>query len=97
MRDGFRHENSAVARGARDDPRRAPIVEFPTFRDRLVGGKNENLGRGAGVGYDDRHPPLLGGCPIRTVTRRAAYSFENPWPQVSVLIYIDDGGGQKVR
>ena len=90
------YQNAAVASGAGNDPRRAAIVEFPTLLDRLVGGKHQHLGRGPGVGNDNRHPPFPSGGPIRTIARRTAHWFENSWSQISVLMYIDDGGGQKV-
>ena len=87
------YQNAAVASGAGNDPRRAAIVEFPTLLDRLVRGKHQHLGRGPGIGNHNRHPTFPSGGPVRSVVRRAAHSFENSWSQVSVLIYIDDGGG----
>jgi len=94
---GFRHQNAAVASGACDDPCHATIVEFPTPRDWFVGRKYQHLGRGPGVGNHNRHPSFLDGGQIRTVVRRSAHLFEISWSHVSVLIYIDGGGGQKVH
>jgi len=94
---GFRHQNAAIAASARDNPRRAAILEFPAPRDRLIGGKHKHLGFGPGVGNHNRHPPLPSVGPIRPVVRRGALSFENSWSQVSVLIYIDGGGREKVQ
>jgi hypothetical protein len=86
---GFGDQYAAVAAAARDDPGRAPVLEFGSFADPLSRWEHENFGSGAGICDHDGRASAPGRGLIRSVVSSNALFTENSRFQALFLIRID--------